>query len=331
MPSSTPYFSMAASVSPPPASEKAWLAAMAWAIARVPSPNWSNSNTPTGPFHSIVPASAMSCAKRSAVSGPMSRINSPGCTSWMPRTSACGGGRELVATTTSVGNGMSAPRSLARAISLRHVSSMSASRATCRLATPLAARKVLAMPPPTISRSTLSSRASRMVSLVLNLRAGHDRHQRPRGLLQRALQRVELALQQRTGTGLRREARHAVGRRLRAVRRAEGIHHEHIAQRRHLLAQILVVLLLALVEAHVLAQHGVPGLDLHAVRDSPLPAAPSGPAVPRGAAPPGPATVPGSDLPSSGRPRWDIRITRGALRQRQLDGRQRGADARVAA
>ena len=60
MPSSTPYFSMAASVSPPPASENALLRAMALAMARVPSPNCSNSNTPTGPFQMMVAADSSS-------------------------------------------------------------------------------------------------------------------------------------------------------------------------------------------------------------------------------------------------------------------------------
>ena len=57
-----PYFSMAASVSPPPASEKARPRAMAWASARVPSPNCSNSNTPTGPFQMTVPAACSTVA-----------------------------------------------------------------------------------------------------------------------------------------------------------------------------------------------------------------------------------------------------------------------------
>src|SRR3984893_1364999 len=79
--SSTPYFSMAASVSPPPASEKALPRAIAWAMARVPSPNCANSNTPTGPFQMMVPASCSSALQRSALSGPMSRIMSSARTS----------------------------------------------------------------------------------------------------------------------------------------------------------------------------------------------------------------------------------------------------------
>ena len=63
---------------------------------------------------------------------------------------------------------------------------------------------------------------------------------------------------------MRRELGHAVGAGLGPMRRAEGIHHEHIAQRRHLPRQRLIVLLLALVEAHVLAQHHRAGRALDA-------------------------------------------------------------------
>jgi hypothetical protein len=57
-----PYLSTAASVSPPPAIENAGESAIARASTRVPSPNASNSKTPTGPFQSTVPAFATSAA-----------------------------------------------------------------------------------------------------------------------------------------------------------------------------------------------------------------------------------------------------------------------------
>ncbi len=47
---------IAASVSPPPAIEKALELAMASPRALVPQANASISNTPTGPFQTIVPA-----------------------------------------------------------------------------------------------------------------------------------------------------------------------------------------------------------------------------------------------------------------------------------
>ena len=56
MRSATPNLAIAASVSPPPAIENAFDRAMASASARVPAANASNSNTPTGPFQTIVPA-----------------------------------------------------------------------------------------------------------------------------------------------------------------------------------------------------------------------------------------------------------------------------------
>jgi hypothetical protein len=57
-----PYLSTAARVSPPPAIENAGEAAIARATASVPLPKASNSNTPTGPFQTTVPALAISAA-----------------------------------------------------------------------------------------------------------------------------------------------------------------------------------------------------------------------------------------------------------------------------
>ena len=57
-----------------------------------------------------------------------------------------------------------------------------------------------------------------------------------------------------------------MGAGLGAMRRAEGVHDINVAQRRHAARQGLVVLLLAAVEAHVLAQHDFTGRALHAVQ-----------------------------------------------------------------
>src|SRR3546814_745100 len=54
--SAMPYLSTAARVSPPPAMEKAFAAAMARARVSVPLPKASNPNTPTGHFPPPVPA-----------------------------------------------------------------------------------------------------------------------------------------------------------------------------------------------------------------------------------------------------------------------------------
>ena len=57
-----PYLSTAARVSPPPAMENALDPAIARATASVPPAKASNSNTPTGPFHTTVPAAPINCA-----------------------------------------------------------------------------------------------------------------------------------------------------------------------------------------------------------------------------------------------------------------------------
>ena len=54
---------------------------MARAITSVPLANWSNSNTPTGPFHRMVLAFMMMSARALAESGPMSKIMPPSVTS----------------------------------------------------------------------------------------------------------------------------------------------------------------------------------------------------------------------------------------------------------
>src|SRR6516225_9986482 len=244
MPSSTPYFSMAARVSPPPASENALLRAIACAMTRVPSPNCSNSNTPTGPFQMMVPAALSSALQRSAVSGPMSRIISSPRTSLTGRTSACAVAANSRPTTTSVGNGISASRARALSMSRRATSSISVSHSERPTCTPVAARKVLAMPPPTISLSTLSSSASSTISLVETFEPAH---------------------QQRPGARHRSVVGDTVGAGLGAMRGRERIHHEHVAEGRHAPRELLVVLLLTLEEAHVLAQHGTPRCAIDAV------------------------------------------------------------------
>jgi hypothetical protein len=67
---------IAARVSPPPAIEKASEWAMAEAIILVPPANCGSSNTPTGPFQTMVPALAMISESLAAVFGPTSRMRS---------------------------------------------------------------------------------------------------------------------------------------------------------------------------------------------------------------------------------------------------------------
>ena len=96
--------------------------------------------------------------------------------------------------------------------------------ATCRSAGPAASRKVLAMPPPTISRRRSWRALSRMVELGLDLGAGDDRHQRALRVARApCAQRVDLGRQQRPAqaTFANRAMPWVAG--LRAVRGAEGI------------------------------------------------------------------------------------------------------------
>ena len=68
---------------------------------------------------------------------------------------------------------------------------------------------------------------------VGDLTSTDDRHHRAGGLVERLAERVKLGRQQRPGAGHRREATGAMGRRLRAVGGAKGVHHEHVAERGH--------------------------------------------------------------------------------------------------
>ena len=157
---------MAATVSPPPAIEKAALDAIARAMPSVPFEKASNSNTPTGPFQTMVPASFSWAASRWVVSGPMSRMRSSSSISLAYLMVAGASAEKVLAVTTSVGIGTSAPR--ARMASITALASGSSSRSARLLPIlmPMASMKVLAIPPPTISWSTLFASAFKMVSLV---------------------------------------------------------------------------------------------------------------------------------------------------------------------
>ena len=95
-----------------------------------------------------------------------------------------------------------------------------------------------------------------------HLGAGNNRCHRFGRITQCLAQRLQLGSQQRAGAGDLGKFGHAVGRSFGAVCSAKGIHDEHVAQRRILLRQFVGVLLFTLVEAHVLEQHQLAGLDL---------------------------------------------------------------------
>src|SRR5207245_2300267 len=73
MRSATPAWVTAATVSPPPTTENADASATARASPSVPAANAGRSNTPMGPFHTMVRAPLSAPANRSTVRGPMSR------------------------------------------------------------------------------------------------------------------------------------------------------------------------------------------------------------------------------------------------------------------
>ena len=151
------------------AMEKALDSAMARATVSVPLAKASNSNTPTGPFHTTVPAALISSAYCAAVCGPMSRIMSPAPTWSTGLTVAGASAAKAGATTTSTGSGIRAPRAWASAAIFFAVSTRSGSYSDLPTSWPAAAMKVLAMPPPTISWSTLSTRLVSSSSLVETL------------------------------------------------------------------------------------------------------------------------------------------------------------------
>ena len=157
---------MAASVSPPPAMLKALLAATARATVSVPWAKASNSNTPTGPFQTMVPAAISLSASICAVLGPMSRIISSGATSVAALMVAGASALNSRATTTSTGLGTSAPRAAMASITALACPTRSGSARLLQMDRPAANMKVLAMPPPTTRPSTFAARLCRMVSLV---------------------------------------------------------------------------------------------------------------------------------------------------------------------
>lgn len=111
----------------------------------------------------------------------------------------------------------------------------------------------------------LVDQVGQQLQLGGDLAAGHDRQQGLGRVVQRLGQCVEFGHQQRAACCDRREADHAMRGGLRAVRGAEGIHHEHVAQRGVLARQRLVVLALADIHAAIFQQHHLARRDLHAV------------------------------------------------------------------
>ena len=131
------------------------LAATASLTILVPSPNLSTSNTPTGPFHKMVLAFLIASASFAALLGLMSRIISSSAMVLTDLVTASADSSEpkkssksicdFLATTTSSGS-----NTWVSCIMLFAVSTMSASYSDAPTLAPLAAKNVLAIPPPTM-------------------------------------------------------------------------------------------------------------------------------------------------------------------------------------
>ena len=127
--------------------------------------------------------------------------------------------------------------------------------------------------------------------LVRHLGAADHGHERPLRILEDALERAHLALQQPSGRA-RQQVGDGLRRRVRPVRGAERVVHVRIGQRGVASRQLGIVLRLAGLEAHVLEHHDVAVGDVVERR--------------RRARPPRPAARP------AGRPRGAARTSRRA-------------------
>jgi hypothetical protein len=139
--------------------------AIAVATPRVPAENGSSSNTPIGPFHRIVRASASVRANSSTDRGPMSSpIRSRGSSAAFT-VSRLASAEISGAATTSSGSWISTPRSSAARSASRASSTRSRSTRLPPTSPPWATMNVKAMAPPTRMASTRSVSAEIVGSL----------------------------------------------------------------------------------------------------------------------------------------------------------------------
>ena len=158
------------------------------------------------------------------------------------------------------------PRPCDCSIRRRQMSSISRSCRDLPTLKPCAARNVFAMPPPTIIWSTLDRSASSTVSLVDTFEPPTIASKGRAGFSSAVSSAVSSLTSNGPAHAIGAILRHTVRARLRAMRGTERVHHVDIAERRHLARQLLIVLFLALVEAHVLEQHDLARGDVDAVQ-----------------------------------------------------------------
>ena len=109
----TPAFFTALALSPPPMTVVAPLSASSLAMAKVPSANFGNSNTPIGPFQTTSLAASSTSPNAAMLFGPMSRMRQPAGTLSTSTTWLFASASNLSATTASTGS-ISLPPALAR-------------------------------------------------------------------------------------------------------------------------------------------------------------------------------------------------------------------------
>mmetsp|Transcript_10778 Transcript_10778/g.18200 ORF Transcript_10778/g.18200 Transcript_10778/m.18200 type:complete len:233 (+) Transcript_10778:247-945(+) len=164
-----PDCSVAATESPPPMMVTAPFSFVRSArmstIPMVPAANFSNSNTPIGPFMMTVLQSASFSFWRAVVSGPLSSPIQPSGMASTATTWVSASAEKESATTMSTGRMISFPSSSALAMTSLAVSRKSSSQREVPVSRPLALRKVKTIPPPMTIFSHLSRRALRTVIL----------------------------------------------------------------------------------------------------------------------------------------------------------------------
>ena len=165
------------------------------------------------------------------------------------------------ATTTSFGSSNTQPVSVALCTMRSAVSIWSRSQSDLPTWRPSAAKNVFAIAPPITSIVDFGQQVFEQRDLGRDLGAADDRHHRPLGLAQRLVEMDELLLHRASGRG-RQQMRDAFGRRMRAMRGAERVVDEDVAEFGDLLREGRIVLFLAGMEARVLEQEDIAVLQL---------------------------------------------------------------------
>ena len=158
--SATPDLNAAAPESPPPIIVVASKSASTLAIAFVPIANFSNSDTPTGPFHITVFAPCNSFEYSSIVFSPISIPSQSAGILSNGTTFTSVSGAYSFPTLTSSGRSIFTPFCFAFSINSKAKSHLSGSQSDIPTSYPCALKNVYDIPPPMNSVSTLSNKAS---------------------------------------------------------------------------------------------------------------------------------------------------------------------------